>query len=95
MRTRLNIDRYSVHGEWRRCASLSAPERAAAIEVYSADLLEKRSGHIWTAGAHKVVLTKITGWRTKTFYGETSWSDAARYAGDAATACGRHWWPDL
>jgi hypothetical protein len=98
-RTRLNPDRYAVHGEFRSRIQRSIPmddNKVARIEVLSADLLEKGSGYIWTSGAFKVTLQNVPGMRSKTFYGETAWSDAARYASDAATAAGDwRWYPDL
>jgi hypothetical protein len=43
-----------------------------------------------------MTLQNVPGMRSKTFYGETAWSDAARYASDAATAAGDwRWYPDL
>ncbi|MCD6056513.1 MAG: hypothetical protein K0Q89_43 [Thermomicrobiales bacterium] len=100
--TRLNKDRYIVHGEWRYAAHRHGlvdrgdDVQPALIEIKVADLLEKRSEHVWKDGAYKVILQNVPGkLRSKTFYGETAWSDAARYASDAATACGWRWHPDL
>lgn len=100
-RTRLNADRYAVHGSWRererRHYRFDDDQPGyAEIVVQVADLLEKGSGHVWTSGAYKVALKNVPGMRSKTFYGETAHSDAARYASDAATKCGDwRWHPDL
>jgi hypothetical protein len=100
--TRLNKDRYAIHGDWRYAAhrhglvDRGADVQPALIEVKVADLLEKASGHVWNSGAYKVILQNVPGgMRSKTFYGETAWSDAVRYASDAAVKCGWHWYPDL
>jgi hypothetical protein len=103
MTTRLNPERYAVHGEWRHAAGWAGfvvlpdgNDDRADITVQVADLLEKRSNHVWRSGAYKVTLRNVPGMRSKTFYGETAWSDAARYASDAATKCGDwRWHPDL
>jgi len=101
--TRLNKDRYAVHGEWRHRASRSGlvdhgtVVKPAAIEVSSADLAEKTilGDYVWTNGAFRVKLQHVPDMRSKQFYGETAWMDAARYASDAAQKCGWNWWPDL
>jgi hypothetical protein len=103
MSQRLNPNRYAVHGEWAYAAhrhglvDRGIDVQPALIEVKVADLVEKgRENHVWKHGAYKVILQNVPGtMRSKTFYGETAWSDAARYASDAATACGWRWWPDL
>jgi hypothetical protein len=103
MSQRLNPERYAVHGKWREVArwagyvtSPDGNDDRADIIVITADLLEKRSGHVWSDGAYKVTLKNVPDMRTKTFHGETAWSDAARYASDAATKCGDwRWRPDL
>ena len=102
--TRLNKERYAVHGGWR-CAvervyrNRDWPDQDLApqtITIDIADLLEKRSGFVWSNGAYRVTLKNVPDMRSKTFYGETAWSNAARYAADAATKCGDwRWWPDL
>jgi hypothetical protein len=103
MSQRLNKARYAVHGDWRPAAQHAIPtydetgdEDAAIITVQVADILEKHSGHVWRSGTYKVTLTNVPGMKSKTFNGETAWSDAARYASDAATKCGDwRWIPDL
>lgn len=52
------------------------------VQVFARDLLERRNGVVigtWRSGAHKVT---APGHRTRTFIGETSWSDAERLADD-------------
>lgn len=97
--TRLNPERYAIHGHWCEVASWvghvvlpDGNDDRAEVVVKVADLLEKRSGHVWSNGAYKVQLTNVPGMRSKTFYGESAWSDAARYAEDAATTCGDWRW---
>ena len=93
-KTRLNPERYAVHGEWRHAAGWSGLIEVAGgikpadVHVTVADLAEKTSvgDYVWNNGAYKVQLKNVPGMRSKTFYGETAWSDAARYAADAATA---------
>lgn len=102
MSQRLNKDRYAVHGGWRRASGWSGlvevptGVKPAVIDVQVADLLEVRSGHVWSNGAYRVTLTNVPDMRSKTFYGETAWCDAARHARDAASKCGDwRWDPDL
>jgi hypothetical protein len=91
---RLNPQRYAVHGAWRRVAAWRGPHGQVTVEV--ADLLEKSSNHVWHSGAYRVTLKDVPGMRSKTFYGESAWSAAERYASEAATKCGDwRWRPDL
>lgn len=47
---------------------------------------ERDHGYVFPDGHHRVVVYGPRPKpRTKSFYGETAWSDANRYAGDCAT----------
>lgn len=101
MKTRIDPAKYAIEGAWRHRADrhglieTATEVKPAVISVKVADLLEKGLGHLWPEGAYKVQLTNVPGMRTKTFYGETAWSDAERYASDAALKCGWIWSPGL
>lgn len=73
------------------------PERVrATIVVEQADCLDTRHHQRYIGGAYRVRLKNVPDMRTKTFLGETAWSDAARYAHDASSKCGDwRWSPDL
>src|SRR5690606_1272496 len=83
--------RYAVHGAWREQIRTEwGYPMPAGVRYFVADLLEKRSGHVWSSGAHKVQIEKLAGTtraqtgqpRSRTFYGESAWRDAARYVED-------------
>lgn len=75
---------YAVHGAFRERSETDWGPVPEGARYFVADLLEKRSGHVWQNGAHKVqITTKRPGApRSRTFYGESAWSDAARYIDD-------------
>jgi hypothetical protein len=95
----MNRSRYQPHGDLRAATSMRrypVDGKTAEVQVWVSDLLEVRSGHVWSNGLYKVQLANVPGMRTKTFHGETAWSKAASYAHDAAGKCGDwRWWPDL
>jgi hypothetical protein len=80
--------RYEVTGPW----SIETINHYAGASVTTeiADLRDKRNGQVYRQGAYRVRVRchpVLSGQpRTKSFYGETAWSDAARYADDAL------WW---
>lgn len=49
----INYRRYSVASEWRRTGWVAGP-----FEVEAADLLDKRTGRVYTDGAARVVDTR-------------------------------------
>jgi hypothetical protein len=82
-------------GTWETRAYRRYPEQDAHIIVEQADLLTKLN-YLYVGGSYRVRLRNVAGMRGKTFYGEYAWSNAARYAGDAASALGDwRWRPDL
>ena len=91
MSQRLNKDRYAVAPPWEQVShAQNDREGDAPFEVFhhEAGLREKRSGHVWGGGAHRVRITGPAGHpKSTTFYGETAWSDAERYVRDAI-----HWY---
>lgn len=53
------------------------------------ELTDTRTGRVYPDGAHKVILTRSArdlGFRSKTFKGETAWSDAERLIHDVQIA---------
>jgi hypothetical protein len=60
------------------------PSNPYGVRTYVRDLVERRNGvdvHTWRYGAYQV----RGGGRTKTFKGESAWSNAAREHGDRIT----------
>jgi hypothetical protein len=85
------MSRYLGHGEWEerdRRTYTDDDGATATIVVEQRDLLDTRHNHIYRGGTYRVTLAGIPGWRTKTFHGESAWSNAERYANDAATKLG-------
>jgi hypothetical protein len=79
--------RYKVSSDW----SLEKVVGPAVVET--ADLTDTRTGHVYREGAYRVRFPrKVEGFRAKTFYGETAWSDAERLARDALFAERRKAW---
>jgi hypothetical protein len=53
------------------------------VTIEVRDLYSERDRHVWGDGHHKVVVTGPQPRpKSKTFIGESAWSDAERYAGD-------------
>lgn len=52
-------------------------------------MTDTRDGHLYRDGAERVTVRGVAGFRTRTFKGETAWSDAERYANDALWAARR------
>jgi hypothetical protein len=79
--------RYKVEGPFRPEAETDWGPVPDGVS-YSVGDLREVSGHLWREGAHKVALSaevrRITGMRSKTFYGESAWNEAARYIEDVA-----------
>jgi hypothetical protein len=74
--------RYKVHGPWR------TDHTVGMLRIEVADALDKKTGHVFTDGAYRVV-DHITGKTINTgkgsripFYGESAWSAAERLAND-------------
>ena len=83
-------------GTWHRRERLIDTDQGYLIDIEQADMHDTKIGKVYVGGAYRVTLRGIPGMRTKTFLGESAWSDAARYAADAATAMGDwRWWPNL
>jgi hypothetical protein len=76
---------YAVHGSFRQRDEYDYGPVPDGITYSVADLIE-RGQHIWSNGAHKVALSvevrSATGMKSKTFYGESAWNEAARYIDD-------------
>ena len=93
--------RNTAIGDWderaRWSGLIEVPEgvKPAVITVEQADMLDKQTNQRYVGGAYRVRLTNVPDMRTKTFLGESAWSAAARYAGDAAVKCGARWYPNL
>jgi hypothetical protein len=77
--------RYEVEGAFRPRDETDWGPVPEGIS-YSVSDLREVSGHLWRGGAHKVALSaevrEITGMKSKTFYGESAWAEAARYIDD-------------
>jgi hypothetical protein len=72
------------------------PSVRTTIVIEQADMLDTKYNHRYDGGAYRVRLVNVPDMRTKTFLGESAWSQAASYAHDAASKCGDwRWWPDL
>ena len=60
---------------------------AATLQI--GELVDTRTGNVYPDGAHKVTLPRHVrdlGFRSKTFKGETAWSDAERLINDVLVA---------
>lgn len=82
--------RYSIEGPWELAERLVlndgyAGETYVLGKVETATLVDTRGGYRYDRGAYRVT-SKVPGIRTKTFRGESAWSDAARYADDVYEA---------
>lgn len=84
MSQRLDKDRYAVEGPWTQQVCGPSGETLRGVLYYRAGLLDKRLGHVWDDGAHRVKVLGPSKYRSATFYGETAWSDAARLIDDVA-----------
>jgi hypothetical protein len=77
--------RYSVEGPFRPRDETDWGPVPVGIQYSVADLREV-SGQLWPEGAHRVQLSadvrQVTGMRSRTFYGESAWAEAARYIDD-------------
>jgi hypothetical protein len=76
--------RYTVQGPWRRISSTSITvgfDEKVIGYIERADLLDTRTGDTYEDGARRV-RSLVEGFRSKTFKGETAWSDARRYSDD-------------
>lgn len=85
------MNRYKPVGNWREaptehCATWYGDVKYLRhVRLQISDVREV-NGAIWHDGAHKVIITGPPGRpRSKTFIGETAWSDAERYIGDAVS----------
>ena len=84
----MSNSRYTVVGNWSR--SLSPNLAPSVLVIEDSDLHDPRTNTTYPDGAVRVrFLVSVPGFRTKTFKGETAWSDAERYARDAAFAADR------
>jgi hypothetical protein len=72
----------------------TSTQRQGKVWIEQADMLDKKLGTVYPGAAIRVVVKGTTGCpRTKTFYGEMAWSNATRYANDAASWFDqRQWW---
>lgn len=84
--------RYQATGSSRLTRTIEVEGATITEEVM--DCRDTRNGTVYTDGCHKVYVTTPSAKhsrkpgtpRSKTFYGESAWSNAARYAEDA------RWW---
>ena len=88
------MTRYQIGPKSHDAAEVRDPADGATLAtVEVGDLLDTRTGTTYAEGWHRVQLTPAgrerTGMRTKTFRGETAWSDAERYARDLAAVAHR------
>ena len=90
-----NYKRYSVVEPWLldRTFEHEEDDVRTFVVVEVADLKDKRNGDVFTAGAWRVRFTRLAGeevqkppYKTKTWFGETAWNSAERYALDSIFA---------
>ena len=86
-------NRYRVEGPWERAETITlhdgyAGETYELGTVETATLVDERGGYRYDRGAYRV-RSKLPAVRTKTFKGETAWTDAASYAIDLTRAAKR------
>jgi hypothetical protein len=87
------MSRYSIEGPWELAETLVlndgyAGESYVLGKVETATLVDGTGGYRYEQGAYRVT-SKVPGIRTKTFRGESAWSNAARYADDVYEAARR------
>jgi hypothetical protein len=81
--------RYMILPDWSVESTTTIDDgetKGAVITVETASLKDTRSGHVYAQGAYRVRVrcepTRPDQPRTRTFKGETAWSQAERYAED-------------
>lgn len=80
--------RYAPTGSWHTAFHMSFTnddDSTSSVTVEIADCRDQRGGRTYTDGTFRVTLRNITGMRSKTYYGESAWSNAQRLANDALT----------
>ena len=84
------MSRYAIVGAWSHESTVYAEDSsgtAYAVRIDTATLRDTRTNNDYREGAWKVSVTpRHASTRAKTFRGESAWSNATRYAGDAVTA---------
>jgi hypothetical protein len=90
------MSRYRIEGDWTELRRTEVEgfgaDRVAGVLIYeTATLVDSRGGHRYDQGAHRIrVESKLAGKpRTKTFQGETAWSQAESYERDCETVLRR------
>lgn len=82
----MSNNRYKIVSEWFDGQS------QGSFTIQVADIQDTRGGHVYSEGAHRVVVTatgkpaKVGKGGTVPFMGECAWSDAQRLLGDLAIA---------
>ncbi len=79
------MSRYVIDGPWAIVDRFAArpADTTYRIDIETADLIDTRTGHKYSAGARRVrVSPSYPGARTRVFKGETAWSRADNYARD-------------
>lgn len=80
------MSRYTIEGPWREEESRLVTdynlENQWTITKETATLMDNHGGMRYECGAYRVRVKGPNPPRTKTFRGETAWSDAERLMGD-------------
>lgn len=77
-----NTKRYRPDGPWSIDKVYDAADVNVTAIIEVSDLVERYTSRRYVNGAWRVRFEGEAHPRAKSFYGETAWSDAARYADD-------------
>lgn len=82
------MSRYTT-GNFKTDSTYRSDDGALLATLSIGELTDTRTGRTYPDGAHKVTLSRTArdlGFKSKTFKGETAWSDAERLIRDVQTA---------
>lgn len=82
--------RYAPTGSWRTAYHdrFDTGDAEASVTIEIADCRDQRGGRTYSDGTFRVTLKNVPGMRSRTFYGESAWSNAQRLGNDALTRLG-------